>query len=419
MIPELVCKVLLILQCAPVLVAALPTRSGRCVAKPHEHYVATTGSDSNDGSACHPWATIQHAAEKAHPGDIIWVQDGTYNQTVLVTRGGSSGYPITFKSQHKWRAKLAPSAPNSNGNVFEVDAGYVNVVGFEVTGTANSAGNIAAGIRSHVNYPSVNIMGNKIHNLGNSTCQKGGGILSAAPHSMITGNYIYRIGLPYSSSPSCPYQHGIYGAGLEIGAYYANNVIFEVFQGLAVHLNDYGINNVTFTNNTIFNVGDGSYGGAMVFECGGGTCDYLTFSNNIISNMHTNQWSDGCFAELITSNSGGVFGTHNTFANNVVDSSCPMSINEWKSGNHDVNTIIANPLYVNYTGDETGDYHLRPSSLAKHKAAQKVGLTNKASTSWPRSTSNEGCVFAPRYDYDGLSRDQRAVDIGAYSAHRP
>src|SRR6185369_7061992 len=35
------------------------------------YYVATNGSDSNDGSACRPWRTIQHAANVVNPGSTV------------------------------------------------------------------------------------------------------------------------------------------------------------------------------------------------------------------------------------------------------------------------------------------------------------------------------------------------------------
>lgn len=379
------------------------------------YFVATNGSDGNAGDGCHPWATLQHAANVVNAGNTVIVEDGTYNQTVLVTRGGSSGYPITFKSQNKWGAKLAPSAGNSNGNVFEIDTGYINVQGFEVTGTANSAGNIAAGIRSHNNYSHVNIMNNKVHNLGNLTCLRGAGILSGSNDSLITGNYIYRIGLPYSSSPNCAWQHGIYSVGNETGAYYANNIIFQIYQGFAFHFNDAAINNITVTNNTIFNVGDQGYGGAVVFSCQSGTCDYLTFSNNIIANTNLNtNLSYGCFNETQAGGTG-TFGSHNVFKNNVVDTTCRLSQDLWMNGNHDTNTIqVSNIGFVNYTGDSTGDYHLLSSSPAIAEGAQDVGLTNLSSGSWPTDTSSGGYVLSPLYDYSGIARPQSGDSAGAY-----
>ena len=41
-------------------------------------HVATSGSDSNDGSASAPLLTIQHAVDIAQPGDTIWVHGGRY-----------------------------------------------------------------------------------------------------------------------------------------------------------------------------------------------------------------------------------------------------------------------------------------------------------------------------------------------------
>lgn len=379
------------------------------------YFVATNGSDSNSGDACHPWATLQHAANTVSAGNTVIVEDGTYNQTVKVTRSGSSGYPITFKAQHTWGAKLAPSSPNSNGNVFEIAASYINVQGLEISGTANSAGNIANGIRSYNGYSHVNVTGNKIHNLGNGACESGAAIESGANNSLITGNFIYLIGLPWSSTPTCGHHHGIYGVGTETGAYYANNILFQIYQGFAFHFNDAAINNITVTNNTIFNVGDQGYGGAIVFSCQSGTCDYLTFSNNIIANTNlNNNLAYGCFNETQAGGTG-TFGSHNVFTNNVVDTTCRLSQDVWMNGNHDTNTKqVSNVGFVNYTGDSTGDYHLLSSSPAITEGAQDVGLTNISSGSWPTNTSSGGWVLSPLYDYSGATRPQSGDSAGAY-----
>ena len=46
-----------------------------------DYYVATTGNDSNDGSAATPFATIDAAITNAVAGDIIYVAAGTYSTT--------------------------------------------------------------------------------------------------------------------------------------------------------------------------------------------------------------------------------------------------------------------------------------------------------------------------------------------------
>src|SRR5258708_27401632 len=48
-------------------------------------YVATTGNDSNNGSAGSPWLTIQNADTSSRTGgDCINVAPGTYNASVLI-----------------------------------------------------------------------------------------------------------------------------------------------------------------------------------------------------------------------------------------------------------------------------------------------------------------------------------------------
>jgi len=53
-------------------------------------HVATTGSDTADGSAASPFRTINHAAEIARPGDTVVVHAGEYREWVTPRRGGLS-----------------------------------------------------------------------------------------------------------------------------------------------------------------------------------------------------------------------------------------------------------------------------------------------------------------------------------------
>jgi hypothetical protein len=53
-----------------------------------QFYVSTSGLDSNPGSQSSPWATIQHAAIVAAPGDTVHVASGTYSATVKTTTSG-------------------------------------------------------------------------------------------------------------------------------------------------------------------------------------------------------------------------------------------------------------------------------------------------------------------------------------------
>jgi hypothetical protein len=55
-----------------------------------ELHVATTGSDSAEGSADQPLRTISRAAALAHPGDTVVVHGGEYREWVKPQRGGLS-----------------------------------------------------------------------------------------------------------------------------------------------------------------------------------------------------------------------------------------------------------------------------------------------------------------------------------------
>ncbi len=72
---------------------AVPAIKGRHL------YVSMTGSDSAPGTIEKPFATLQHAADVARPGDTVDVRGGTYCQRLAVTGSGTpaSGY-ITYRS---------------------------------------------------------------------------------------------------------------------------------------------------------------------------------------------------------------------------------------------------------------------------------------------------------------------------------
>jgi hypothetical protein len=61
-----------------------------------EIYVAKNGSDTNDGSFEAPYQTIAKASTQAFPGDIVYIREGVYEETLKSTRSGSPGNPITY-----------------------------------------------------------------------------------------------------------------------------------------------------------------------------------------------------------------------------------------------------------------------------------------------------------------------------------
>ena len=61
------------------------------------YYVATNGSDNSAGTLDDPFRTIQEAADRAGPGDTVFIRGGTYRETVRPSRSGSAGAPVTFR----------------------------------------------------------------------------------------------------------------------------------------------------------------------------------------------------------------------------------------------------------------------------------------------------------------------------------
>jgi hypothetical protein len=61
------------------------------------YYVAPSGSDSAPGTETQPWATFQHAADTAQPGDAVCFLGGTYpTEETHLAHSGTADAPITF-----------------------------------------------------------------------------------------------------------------------------------------------------------------------------------------------------------------------------------------------------------------------------------------------------------------------------------
>jgi alpha-N-arabinofuranosidase len=59
-------------------------------ARAAEYHVAPGGNDTYPGTQAAPFRTIQHAADRAQPGDVITVHQGIYRERIIPPRGGES-----------------------------------------------------------------------------------------------------------------------------------------------------------------------------------------------------------------------------------------------------------------------------------------------------------------------------------------
>jgi Chondroitinase B len=313
------------------------------------HYVSTAGSDSDDGSAAHPFATIQHADTVSRPGDAVIVLDGTYKGDIIIASSGTSRHPITYKAQNKWQVRLVGSGIGDGSAVIRVRGAHIIIQGFDVTGS-DANGIILAYSGTTASYNQA--VGNYVHdiitpcdsNSGTAIETGGGDNYSGITHNDMIGNLVVNI-TPYNG---CPGGHAASGLYAQIPySVIANNIVINA--GYAIQ-SWHAASHVTVFGNTLINnlrpitIGDGD-------SPGGVTNDYSLVQNNIIYNS-----TNTAIAET------GATGPHNQYIDNLIyGGNTRISLNH---GLHATGTINADPKFVNNTGTAAGSYHLQSNSPA-------------------------------------------------------
>ena len=102
------------------------------------YYVATNGSDSNDGKSLDiPFKTIQKAASIMQPGDTCYIRGGVYNETIIPENGGTTSERITFKNYNDETVTVSGCDPITgwtldSGNIYKAsmdwDLGFENQI---------------------------------------------------------------------------------------------------------------------------------------------------------------------------------------------------------------------------------------------------------------------------------------------------
>jgi parallel beta-helix repeat protein len=326
-----------------------------------QYFVAMNGSDSDDGSYRHPWATISRAADEVPPGAVVHVLPGQYvlSQEIKTRTSGNASARITFISETQWGASLV-STLAGNTAVWSNAGDYVDIKGFDITGHGS------IGIYNEGSH--VRIIGNYIHDIPAQGCTSNGGagILNgnySAEDDDAIGNVVENIG-DYKNP--CPRVHGIYYTNL--GGHARYNIVYRS-QGWGIHT-WHAARKTVITNNTVFN---NAYGGILIGDGdgpGGVLNDYTVVSNNIVYRNGLNRKASGYGIEEY-----GNTGTHNLYLDNLIYQNGPTNWN-LQNGNQSFGTLSEDPQFVNYTGDGGGDYHLRPTSPAIHAGTKQGALAN-------------------------------------------
>ena len=85
---------------------------------------APGAADSNAGTEQAPFKTVQHAADLAHAGDVVFVLAGSYPERVRIGHSGAAGRPIVLQARPRRSVVLGG---------FDLQGDYLRIEGFEIT----------------------------------------------------------------------------------------------------------------------------------------------------------------------------------------------------------------------------------------------------------------------------------------------
>jgi hypothetical protein len=339
-------------------------------------YVATTGSNSNPGTESEPFRTITRAARAARPDTTIHVASGTYRENVRTRVNGTSSERIRYVSDVKWGAKIIGAGTEG---MWTNTGNFTDIVGFDVSGSGR------LGILNQGSY--TLIAANHVHDLavsGGCTGSGGAGIVNAnynASDGDIIGNVVHDIGVP----GKCNGVQGIYLSNLR--GLIHNNIVYRA-SSWGIHL-WHAADKVLVVNNTVFANGTGTMGGGIIMGVGDSPGGKILTDTKVFNNIVYNNAAYGIYQYC---NSGqSCIGSGNAVANNLVyGSSKPITMRVGSA----TGTINADPQFVNFQANGTGDYRLKSNSPAVNKGT---------------------ATSAPTTDIDGIARPRgAALDIGAY-----
>ena len=341
-------------------------------ASPPDRYVSTTGSDTNDGSLQHPWATITHAATLAKPGMTIHVAAGAYTEAVDTSATGTPTSRIAYISDTLGGAVINPSG--HYGFAWKNTGNYSDIIGFEIAGTRCGGIGLGGSFQSAVS--------NNVHNTatGCNTSDGGSGINDydyTTQGNDILKNYVHDVGITEQAcgQPKHNYIQGIYQANS--GGHVSQNVSANNC-GFGIHL-WHAATHATIINNTV--VGNGSSG--IVIGSGDAPCsttgcpggnDYTVVHNNIVAyngNPVSGGWGLG-----ETAQDPGRNGPHNEYSGNL--SFQNVTGDFYLPGTKPCRNCISgqDPKFVSMNA---GDYRLKPDSPAISSAHSAVNSASNTS----------------------------------------
>jgi parallel beta-helix repeat protein len=382
------------------------------------YHVAPTGNDSADGSTNSPWRTIQHAADRAQPGDTVIVAAGTYTGFAVSTQATAAA-PISFVADGT--VAIDGAATTDRDAIHIEGASYISVEGFTITHASRSG--ISAIDCDHITLKKNKADQNAKWGIFSAFCeyltvedneasrsgtQHGIYASNSADHPVIRGNKVWgnaMCGIHMNGDIS----QG--GDGVISNALVENNLIYDngTLGGSAI--NGDGVADSVIRNNVL----DGNHAsGISLYQIDAGAPS----TNNLVINNTIRMANDARFALNIQDGSSG-----NTLRNNILLDAAPgrgaididtASLSGLTSDNNagtDAWSIDGNVMSLAAWKSRTGgDAHSLVATEAQLFATGSLELRD-GSPAIDAGTA----TGAPATDFAGIARPQGAgFDIGAY-----
>jgi parallel beta-helix repeat protein len=385
------------------------------------YYVGPNGSDGNNGSLSHPWATVQHAGTRAKPGDTVFIRGGIYNEGEIWLRadyghGGTQGKLLTIQAYPGERPIFVNSKRPfiikcdyirieglhlKNGKSIGVDGNTIQIVNNSFTGSGYAWAAVHAGGSNILLEGNIcDINGNSVGTQGHGYYISHGSNITIKNNTAkgMTGYGIHVFDQRRSGDPSGferliknviidgnVVSHSEQRSGIILAAYdhaRIENVIVKnnvAFNNPRAGIYIPGIvSNVKIYNNTLFGNGEAAL---AIYGATGQVTD-VEIKNNIFD--LTNKTNSDAY------HVANVKGTTSLILHNNLYWPKPVRL----MGLSDPSPVIGDPRFVN-PGEK--EFHLLAGSAAIDKG---IPLSDVS------------------HDKDGIKRPQgTAFDLGAFEFH--
>jgi hypothetical protein len=282
-----------------VLALALVTASAHAAT----YFVATGGSDKNDGSSASPWLTLQKAADTVVPGDTVIVKDGAYAGWHVYGKKGTAAAPITFKAENPGRATLNAASPTASeksivdmrGNADSTNDYWV-VDGFVIDGVNKSFMTLDCRWVNYCTFRNITTHGSNSRGLyishGNNNLtenctsyendEHGSYQANASLHNAYVRNVCYK---NRGNGMQANGDLSMGGNGIVLYTVYDKNTVYD---NRAKGFNYDGACESTFKNNLVYNNASGGYA-LFQIDAAKSASDDLLYNNTVVQPVGT-QW---------------------------------------------------------------------------------------------------------------------------------